>query len=161
MDIAAVRRALRAQADPRRAIGVARYFKTSPGEYGEGDRFLGVTVPAQRRIARQFRDLPLSGVDALLHLAIHEERSTALLILVDQFTRTTADERLRNRIFRLYMNRLAFINNWDLVDASAAPIVGGWMYSRGDQSDRARTRATPTCSTAWPGRRTSGRAASR
>jgi 3-methyladenine DNA glycosylase AlkD len=141
-DTAAARRALRAQADSRRAIGVARYFKTGPGEYGEGDRFIGVTVPAQRRIARQFRDLPLTGIDALLTSSIHEERSTALLILVDQFTRTTADDPLRNRIFRLYMNRLGFINNWDLVDASAAAIVGGWIYRRADRATTARSSNT-------------------
>jgi len=133
VNAAAVRRALRAQADHRRAVGAARYFKTGPGEYGQGDCFLGVTVPAQRRIARQFHDLSLADVDALLTSPIHEERSTALLILVDRFTRPTADQRLRNRIFRLYMNRLGFINNWDLVDASAAAIVGGWRHGGGNR----------------------------
>ena len=134
---AAVRRALRAQADPARAVGVARFFKAGPGEYGEGDRFIGVTVPAQRAIARQFRDLPLAEADTLLMSPIHEERSTALLILVDQFTRKRQpDDRLRERIFRLYMKRLRFINNWDLVDTSAAPIVGGWLESAAGGSTR-------------------------
>jgi len=125
---AAVRRELRAEASPARAVAVARFFKTGVGEYGEGDRFLGVTVPTQRTIARRFRDLPLEEADALLQSPIHEHRSTALLILVGQFTRH-ADVRLRERIFRLYMKRLRFINNWDLVDVSAAPIVGGWLAS--------------------------------
>jgi 3-methyladenine DNA glycosylase AlkD len=125
---AAVRRALRAGASPARAAAVARFFKTGAGEYGEGDRFIGVTVPAQRTIARRFRDLPLEEADALLQSPIHEDRSTALLILVGQFTRP-GDVRLRERIFRLYMKRLRFINNWDLVDVSAAPIVGGWLAS--------------------------------
>jgi hypothetical protein len=125
---AAVRRALRAQAQPRAAAGALRYFKCGPGEYGEGDTFIGVTVPAQRAIARQFRDLPLGETDRLLTSRIHEERSTALLILVDQCNR--GDDRVRGRIFRLYMKRLPFINNWDLVDTSAAAIVGGWLADK-------------------------------
>jgi len=105
-----------------------RYFKCGPGEYGEGDTFIGVTVPAQRSVARRFRTLPLEDADKLLTSPIHEERTTALLILVDQFNR--GDERTRGRIFRLHMRRLRFINNWDLVDTSAAPIVGGWLEDK-------------------------------
>ena len=126
---AAVRRALRAQARPEHVAGALRFFKCGPGEYGEGDRFLGVTVPAQRRIGRQFRDLPLNETDTLLRSPIHEERLTALFILVDQFTR--ADHvRARGPIFRLYMKRLPYINNWDLVDSSAGQIVGGWLVDQ-------------------------------
>jgi 3-methyladenine DNA glycosylase AlkD len=133
----AVRRSLRTRADPRRALGVARFFKTGPGEYAEGDRFIGVTVPAQRTIARAFRDLPLAEVDQLLTSPVHEERLTALLILVDQFARVPPpDPRRRERIFRLYMKRLRFINNWDLVDTSAAPIVGGWVDAMRQPSRR-------------------------
>jgi 3-methyladenine DNA glycosylase AlkD len=126
---AAVRRALRAQARPERVAGAQRFFKCGPGEYGEGDRFLSVTVPAQRRIARAFRDLPLDQADSLLTSPIHEERLTALFILVDQFERTD-DDGVRGRIFRLYLNRLRFINNWDLVDSSAPQIVGGWLADK-------------------------------
>jgi 3-methyladenine DNA glycosylase AlkD len=126
---AAVRRALRAQADPVRAKNVARFFKCGPGEYGAGDRFIGVTVPAQRAIARRFSDLPLDEADTLLQSAIHEERLTALLILVRQFTRSN-DERLRRRIFTLYRRRLRHIDNWDLVDSSAEHIVGGWLADK-------------------------------
>jgi 3-methyladenine DNA glycosylase AlkD len=130
----AVRRALRAQADPVRAKNVARFFKMGPGEYGEGDRFIGVTVPAQRAIARQFRDLSLDEADKLLTSLIHEERLTALLILVDQFNRVSgvAEANRRRQIFRLYLKRLRFINNWDLVDTSAGPIVGGWLATHPD-----------------------------
>ena len=124
-----MRRALREQARPQHVAGALRFFKCGPGEYGEGDRFLGVTVPAQRRIARRFRDLPLNETDALLQSPFHEERLTALFILVGQFVRTD-DDRIRGRIFRLYMKRLRFINNWDLVDSSAAQIVGGWLADK-------------------------------
>jgi len=124
----AVRRALRAQASPARAASSQWFFKCGPGEYGEGDRFIGVTVPAQRTVAKHFCDLPLKETDTLLRSPIHEERATALFILVDQFSR--ADERIRGQIFRLYMRRLRCINNWDLVDTSAAPIVGGWLEDK-------------------------------
>ena len=124
----AVRRALREQARPDRVAGITRFFKCGPGEYGEGDAFIAVTVPAQRSIARRFRDLPLKESEKLLTSRIHEERLTALFILVDQFTR--GDDRTRGQIFRLYMRRLRFINNWDLVDTSAAPIVGGWLEDK-------------------------------
>ena len=124
----AVRRALRAQARPDRVAGALRFFKCGPGEYGEGDTFISVTVPAQRAIARTFRNLPLAETDTLLVSAIHEERLTALFILVDQFAR--GDERLRKQIFSLYMKRLRCINNWDLVDSSAPQIVGGWLADK-------------------------------
>jgi 3-methyladenine DNA glycosylase AlkD len=126
---AAVRRALRAEARPDHIAGALRFFKCGPGEYGEGDLFIGAAVPAQRRIAREYRDLPLPDVEALLTSRIHEERLTALFILVLQFNRSD-DERVRRRIFRLYMKRLRFINNWDLVDSSAPHIVGGWLADR-------------------------------
>ncbi len=126
---AAVRRALREFASPERAIGVARFFKTGKGEYGEGDVFIGVTVPEERLVARHFKALPLAEADKLLTSRIHEERITALLIMVDQFI-TAKDERVRGRIFRLYMKRLAHINNWDLVDTSAADIVGRWLADK-------------------------------
>jgi 3-methyladenine DNA glycosylase AlkD len=108
--------------------GALRFFKCGPGEYGENDTFIGVTVPAQRKVARQFRDLPLEEADRLLTSRIHEERLTALFILVDQFDR--GDDRERGRIVRLYMKRLPFINNWDLVDSSAAQILGGWLADK-------------------------------
>ena len=130
---AAVRRALRRDSDASRAAAVARFFKCGPGEYGEGDVFIGVTVPAQRALARRFRDLPLDEVDSLLTSRIHEQRLTALLILVDQFRRASGARddlvdvppdarRLRKKMFTLYMRRVRFINNWDLVDTSAAPM---------------------------------------
>ena len=125
----AVRRALRAEADPARAAGVARFFKCGPGEYGEGDVFVGVTVPAVRRIVRRFAELPLEQVDALLTSRIHEERLAALLILVTQFNRT-ANVGRRRAIFRLYMDRRRHINNWDLVDSSAEHIIGGWLAGK-------------------------------
>jgi 3-methyladenine DNA glycosylase AlkD len=117
-----VRAELRALADAERAAGHTRFFKTDPGEYGEGDRFLGLTVPQIRRLARAHRALPLAGVLALLASEWHEERLLALLLLVDAHDR--ADESGRRRILDAYLAHTACVNNWDLVDASASGIVG-------------------------------------
>lgn len=120
---AAVRKALRAAATRERARAAAWYFKTGPGGYGEGDRFLGVTVPDQRRIARTFRDLPDAAVVRLLHSPWHEERLVAVFVLVGRYERGTPE--IREAVFRLYMDHLEWVNNWDLVDSSAPQIVGG------------------------------------
>src|SRR5690606_5894130 len=109
-----VRQALRQLASPARAEGTARFFKSGRGEYGEGDVFIGVTVPDQRRVARRFRLLPIAEVDLLLTSRVHEERLTALLILVDRFN-GSCNPREREKIFRLYLKRLSCVNNWDLV----------------------------------------------
>src|SRR5262249_50542049 len=124
-----VKQALRKLGSPERAAGVARFFKTGKGQYGEGDVFIGCTVPEERRIARAFRDLSLADSETLLTSKVHEDRATALIILVEQF-RASQDEAFRQRVYRLYMKRRTFINNWDLVDGSADPIVGGWLADK-------------------------------
>lgn len=116
------RQVLRGHANPRKAIVLQRFFKTGKGEYAEGDRFLGVTVPHVRAVARQFHELPLADVLRLLHSPMHEERLLALVILVRRFQR--GDARLRQRIFRVYLQNRRHINNWDLVDTSAEHILG-------------------------------------
>jgi 3-methyladenine DNA glycosylase AlkD len=120
--VATVRRELRALADPARAALLQRYFKTGPGEYGAGDKFLGLTVPAVRKLARAHRALPLADVRALLRSRWHEERLLALLVLVDRYARGTPAE--REAIYRLYLGSTRYIDNWDLVDVSAKDIVG-------------------------------------
>jgi 3-methyladenine DNA glycosylase AlkD len=124
---AALRGELRRMADPVRAAVLRGFFKTGPGEYGEGDRFLGITVPQTRAVARAFRGLPLRDVERLLASAIHEERLCALLILVDAFER--ADPALRARLADFYLRNASRINNWDLVDLSAPNIVGEHLLS--------------------------------
>jgi 3-methyladenine DNA glycosylase AlkD len=124
----AARRRLREFADRDRAVFVQGFFKTGPGQYGEGDRFLGIRVPDLRKVAREFRWLPLADLRALLRSEWHEDRLLALVILVDQFER--GDAKTRNAIYRLYLASTANINNWDLVDASAPQIVGGHLAKR-------------------------------
>ncbi len=112
------------------------FFKTGKGQYGEGDRFLGVVVPDQRKIAKRFfagrNDLTcaevLSVVRDLLASEFHEDRLTALLILVEQYKRSGEED--RQRIFELYLKSLRRINNWDLVDLSAPNIVGDYLLNR-------------------------------
>ena len=123
---ALAKRALRQFASPERATFVARFFKTGKGEYGEGDVFIGPSVPECRLVAKEFRELALPEVDKLIASRIHEERLVALLILVARFERSK-DEAQRKAIFDLYRKRMAFVNNWDLVDLSAPNIVGAWL----------------------------------
>lgn len=129
MPFSAVQSALRQLADPQRAKKSSQFFKAGPGDYGAGDRFLGINVPDQRRVARQFRDLPLADISRLLQSPFHEDRFTALEILVLQFE-SAVDARTRARIFRFYLRHTARINNWDLVDTSARYIVGAYLRSR-------------------------------
>ncbi len=119
--------ALRNVADPERAAFSARYFKTGKGEYGEGDVFLGIPVPVWRKIALQHRHLALTDIQKLLESKIHEHRAAALEILAAQYKR--ADEKLRNQIVKFYLSNTRYINNWDLVDGSAPPILGEHLKS--------------------------------
>jgi 3-methyladenine DNA glycosylase AlkD len=111
--------------DPEHAQKLQGFFKTGPGEYGEGDIFLGIRVPDQRKIAKKFRSIPLSDVRELLQSKIHEHRLTALFILTDQFKK--ADENVRQQIVDLYLKNTVHVNNWDLVDSSAHKILGEWL----------------------------------
>jgi 3-methyladenine DNA glycosylase AlkD len=119
---------LRQRADKSRVAGLQRFFKTGPGEYAEGDVFIGVTVPGVRQVCRECRDAAIPDILPLLGSAVHEERLLALLLLVEAFKRGT--EERKREIYRLYLANTKFINNWDLVDSSAPHIVGGWLFTR-------------------------------
>jgi 3-methyladenine DNA glycosylase AlkD len=124
----AAHRRLLAGRDPVRAKGLTRFFKTGVGEYGEGDRFLGLHLADLHRLAREFERLSLADLRTLLKSPWHEERQLALFVLVRQFRR--GDERMRAAIYRLYLASAPRINNWDLVDCSAGYIVGGYLDQR-------------------------------
>ena len=113
---------LESLANPEDALFLQRFFKTAAGQYGEGDRFLGIRVPVLRRLAKKYGTLPLDEVSRLLHAPFHEARLLALLILVRIYDR--GDAALREQLFTFYLENTACINNWDLVDASAEHIVG-------------------------------------
>jgi 3-methyladenine DNA glycosylase AlkD len=122
-----MRTALNAHADPRQAAILRRFFKTGPGQYGEGDIFIGVKVPQTRAVARQFRTAPLDEILALLKSPVHEERLLALLMLVDRYSK--GDDRTKKSVYKAYFANTRYINNWDLVDLSAPQIVGGHLIA--------------------------------
>jgi 3-methyladenine DNA glycosylase AlkD len=105
-----------------------RFFKTGPGEYGEGDIFLGIKVPVLRKLAKEYFDLPLTEVKPILRSKYHEIRLLSLFILVDQFSK--GDQKKKKRIYELYLKNTGFINNWDLVDSSAHHIVGPYLIDK-------------------------------
>ena len=126
---AAIRAQLRALADPMIASASRRFFKTGPGEYGHGDRFLGIRVPTLRKLAREYRAVPVAAAFALLRSPLHEERLLALLILVARYARGTGAE--RQRIYDHYLKHVPkHVNSWDLVDSSAPYIVGAHLVER-------------------------------
>ncbi len=112
--------------DPLRASHAQRFFKTGPGQYGEGDVFVGITMPQLRRICRQYKGLNLNEIQKLLDSPIHEHRMAALVIMSDVAPKRSLKQ--RKELFALYLKNLDFerINNWDLVDVSAKSIVGDY-----------------------------------
>ena len=132
MNLPDLRQKLRQDATPSQAAIARRFFKTGPGEYGEGDQFIGATVPNTRKVAAEFAALPIDEIFALGQSPIHEHRLCALVILVNQFDKSK-DQQQRKKLFDTWMKLLrgGFINNWDLVDASAHR-MGAWLLDRSD-----------------------------
>ncbi len=122
-----VKKALAALGTPERAKRSAGFFKTGAGEYSEKDKFIGVTVPEQRLVAKANEDFPFQDLHTLLQSPVHEERLTALIILVARYERGDVAE--KKRCFDFYLAHLAAVNNWDLVDSSAPQIVGMHLRS--------------------------------
>ncbi len=119
---------MRALGSPEKASQAARFFKTGPGQYGEGDLFLGLTLPQQRKLAKEFPDLTLEEIKNLLDCPEHEFRLTALLILVARYH--AADEADQKKLHHFYLKNTHRINNWDLVDVSAEHLVGHHLSGR-------------------------------
>lgn len=113
-----------------RAKASQRFFKTGPGEYGEGDLFIGISVPDLRTVAREHQEVTLEEVIKLLRSPYHEERLLAMLLLVRRFQKGKIDEQVKKQIYDLYLANTDFINNWDLVDSSAPHIVGEYLMTR-------------------------------
>jgi 3-methyladenine DNA glycosylase AlkD len=128
LDAQTAQQRLRSLADPEVAAVSARFFKTGPGQYGEGDRFIGIKSPTLKTAAKEFNRLPLAEIEILLRSEVHEDRTLALVILVIQFEK--GDDDARKRIYNLYVANTQHINNWDLVDISAPQIVGGYLEER-------------------------------
>ena len=114
--------------NPEKAKKLSGFFKTGKGQYGEGDVFLGIPVPEQRKVANRYIDLSLDDLQELLRSKIHEYRLTALLILVSKYGK--ADSSGKDEIFGFYLNNTEYVNNWDLVDSSAPKIVGDYLVNK-------------------------------
>ena len=119
---------LHALADAGRVGDLQRFFKTGPGEYAEGDLFIGVRVPQIRKLVKAHADTPLADIDGLLHSPVHEERLLALLLMVEQYQR--GDEAVRRKLYQHYLASTDVINNWDLIDVTAKHIVGAWLADK-------------------------------
>ena len=125
-----VRKELKSMADPGKAAILQRYFKTGLGQYGEGDIFIGVTVPQSRKVAKKFSQLQLVEVKTLLYSRIHEERLVALLILVWRYSSALSSREEKEEIVKFYLDNIKQVNNWDLVDLSAPNILGAHLIDR-------------------------------
>jgi 3-methyladenine DNA glycosylase AlkD len=119
---------LKQLADKEQAKVLQRFFKTGPGEYGEGDIFLGIKVPVIRKLAKEHRDISFKDVRQHLKSAIHEERLLALLLLVHNYSK--GGEPVRKIIYDHYLKNTGYVNNWDLVDLSAEHIVGAYLVDK-------------------------------
>jgi 3-methyladenine DNA glycosylase AlkD len=123
-----VQKRLRSLGDPQAAKASARYFKTGSGQYGEGDVFLGLGASVMHGLAKEYHALPIDELTVLLRSPIHEDRLLALLILVRRVSR--ADKATKKQVYKLYLANTRYINNWDLVDASAREIVGEYLADK-------------------------------
>jgi 3-methyladenine DNA glycosylase AlkD len=123
-----IRAAVRALSNPARAAILQRFFKTGPGEYGEGDRFLGLTVPQVRGLVRRFHPADFEVIGRVVASPQHEERLLGLLLLVERYRKGSDPERAA--AYRLYLRSLPHVNNWDLVDVTAEHVVGAHGVGR-------------------------------
>jgi len=123
-----LRKKIKSVASPDVANTMRWFFKTGKGEYGEGDTFVGLKVPMQRIITKEFRDLNLNELKVLLNSKVHEERLISLFILVYKFEK--GEEREKEKIFLFYLKNRKGVNNWDLVDLSAPKIVGNYLLDK-------------------------------
>lgn len=127
-----LKKTIRSHKNPEKAKLLARFFRTGPGQYAEGDLILGITVPVQRRIATEHSHLSPDQIQKLIKSPYHEERLVALLIATHHFERALKSRDLTDaeEIVRLYLKNTAYINNWDLVDLTAYKILGQWLHSQ-------------------------------
>ena len=120
-----------AQADPAQVEGLSRFFKCGPGQYGEGDRFLGIKVPVTRSVVKAcWKTTDFPQMDACLASEYHELRLAGLLTLIEIFSHAKKDPQLQQRCVDFYLSRTDRINNWDLVDLSCYPLLGVWLLDK-------------------------------
>ena len=118
-------------ADPSQVAGLSRFFKTGPGQYGEGDKFLGIKVPVTREVVKEcWKEVSFEELETCVSSEYHEVRLAALLTLVEIFKHAKKKPALRQQCVDFYLSQTAFINNWDLVDLSCYPLLGEWLLDK-------------------------------
>ena len=128
MSVKKIRKKLKEIGNEEKAKKHQSFFKTGPGEYGEGDIFVGVIVPELRRLAKEYKTIGINEIKQLLKSKIHEERLLSLFLLIHRYSK--GDEPEKKRIYELYLKNTKFINNWDLVDSSAGQIAGAFLFDK-------------------------------
>ena len=128
LELNKLKKELNSLANKKQALILQKFFKTGPGEYGEGDIFLGIKVPVQRQAAKKYSALSLKDLQVLLNSKIHEYRLTALIVLVNKYQKE--ENTGKEKIFNFYLKNYKNINNWDLVDLTAPKIVGDYLVNK-------------------------------
>ncbi len=119
------------KADPSQVDGLSRFFKTGPGQYGEGDKFLGIKVPVTRSVVKEcWKKVDFKDLEECISSEYHEVRLAALLALVEMFSHSKKNPVLQQQCIGFYLAHTAFINNWDLVDLSCYPLLGEWLLDK-------------------------------
>jgi 3-methyladenine DNA glycosylase AlkD len=126
----ALEQALNKSSRPEKVAILSHFFKTGKGQYGEGDVFIGVTMPEIRALVKQHPDLSFDKIIGLLHSRVHEHRMAALVWLVERFKKAKKQPDVQRYIYELYLSNLDYINNWDLVDVTCRDIVGGYLFDK-------------------------------
>jgi 3-methyladenine DNA glycosylase AlkD len=116
--------------DPAKAKHLQGYFKTGKGEYGEGDIFIGITVPTLRKVAKEFESLDFPELKELLTSKVHEKRAISLIILSNKFHHKKSDAKIKKQIYDFYIKHLQYVNNWDLVDDASRKILGSYLLDK-------------------------------
>ena len=123
--------AMLSQADPTQVAGLSRFFKTGPGQYGEGDKFLGIKVPVTRQVVKEcWREVGFDELEECITSEYHEVRLAALLTLVELFKHAKKNPALQQQCIDFYLSHTDRINNWDLVDLSCYPLLGEWLLDK-------------------------------
>ena len=128
MSVKEIQKKLQELGNEEKAKKHQRFFKTGPGEYGEGDIFIGITVPELRKLAKEYKTIGPNEINQLLQSPMHEERLLSLFLLIYRYSKGGEPE--KKKIYELYLNNTNFINNWDLVDSSAGQIVGAFLFDK-------------------------------
>lgn len=130
MQLEKIKLKLNQLSNPIKAKFLQGYFKTGKGEYGEGDIFIGITVPNLRKVAKEFDTISIQELTGLIRSEIHEERLLSLLILGRKFHNKKAEEKLKKEIYDFYIKHLKYVNNWDLVDEASRTILGSYLLNK-------------------------------